>query len=167
MAEDYSFMKSGFNNLVQNNDDIQELQKNIATLVCYFAKNALKAAGLYVSHSSRNIVVGQDIKKAMKLEVFLYENHPNMVEELKEVKQKISEENMVETMVDTITENSEEYCDCDSDDVITDETEEYCNSECKCYLCETLNKIDERWISWKPKNPVEEILKKHIDNMSG
>ena len=90
-----------------------------------------------------------------------------MVEELKEVKQKISEENMVETMVDTITENSEEYCDCDSDDVITDETEEYCNSECKCYLCETLNNIDERWISWKPKNPVEEILKKHIDNMSG
>jgi len=163
MAEDYSFMKSGFNNLVQNNDDIQELQKNIATLVCYFAKNALKAAGLYVSHSSRNIVVEQDIKKAMKLEVFLYENHPNMVEELKEVKQKISEENMVETMVDTITENSEE----EIDDVITDETEEYCNSECKCYLCETLNNIDERWISWKPKNPVEEILKKHIDNMSG
>ena len=86
-----------------------------------------------------------------------------MVEELKEVKQKISEENMVETMVDTITENSEE----EIDDVITDETEEYCNSECKCYLCETLNNIDERWISWKPKNPVEEILKKHIDNMSG
>ena len=162
MAEDYSFMKSGFNNLVQNNDDIQELQKNIATLVCYFAKNALKAAGLYVSHSSRNIVVGQDIKKAMKLEVFLYENHPNMVEELKEVKQKISEENMVETMVDTITENSEE----EIDDVITDETEEYCNSECDCYLCKTLNTIDERWISWKPKNPIEEILKKHIDSMS-
>ena len=67
----------------------------------------------------------------------------------------ISEENMVETMVDTITENSEE----EIDDVITDETEEYCNSECKCYLCETLNNIDERWISWKPKNPVEEILK--------
>ena len=163
MADDYSFMKSGFNNVVQQNTDLDELKKNIATLVCYFAKNALKAAGLYVSHSSRNIVVEQDIKKAMKLEVFLYENHPNMVEELKEVKQKISEENMVETMVDTITENSEE----EIDDVITDETEEYCNSECDCYLCKTLNTIDERWLSWKPKNPIEEILKKHIDSMSG
>ena len=163
MADDYSFMKSGFNNVVQQNTDLDELKKNIATLVCYFAKNALKAAGLYVSHSSRNIVVEQDIKKAMKLEVFLYENHPNMVEELKEVKQKISEENMVETMVDTITENSEE----ENDDAITDETEEYCNSECDCYLCKTLNTIDERWVSWKPKNPIEEILKKHIDSMSG
>jgi len=163
MANDYSFMKSGFNNVVQQNNDLDELKKNIATLVCYFAKNALKTAGLYVSHSSRKIVVEQDIKKAMKLEVFLYENHPNMIEELKQVKETICEENMVETMVDTITENSEEYCD----DVITDEMEEYCNSECKCYLCKTLNNIDERWSSWEPTNPIEEILKKHIDSMSG
>ena len=163
MADDYSFMKSGFNNVVQQNNDLDELKKNIATLVCYFAKNALKTAGLYVSHSSRKIVVEQDIKKAMKLEVFLYENHPNMIEELKQVKETICEENMVETMVDTITENSEEYCD----DVITDEMEEYCNSECKCYLCKTLNNIDERWSSWEPTNPIEEILKKHIDSMSG
>ena len=159
MAENYNFMKTGFN-LVQ--DDLTELKKNIATLVCYFAKNALKAAGLYVSHSSRNIVVEEDIKKAMKLEVFLYQNHPNMLEELKEVKQKICEENMVETMVDTIVEDeiSEEISEEE------DEPKEYCNSECKCYLCETLNNIDERWNSWEPSNPIEEILKKHIDNMS-
>ena len=165
MADDYSFMKSGFNNVVQQNNDLDELKKNIATLVCYFAKNALKAAGLYVSHSSRKIVVKEDIQKAMKLEVFLYENHPNMIEELKQVKEKICEENMVGSMVDTITETSEEEYE-DEDDVITDETEEYCNSECDCYLCKTLNTIDERWVSWKPKNPIEEILKKHIDSMS-
>ena len=73
---------------------------------------------------------------------------------------------MVESMVDTIVD-TEISTDEEVDDVITDETpEEYCNSECKCYLCETLNNIDERWSSWKPKNPVEEILKKHIDRLS-
>ena len=167
MAENYDFMKSGFNNLVQDNSDIQELQKNIATLVCYFAKNALKAAGLYVSHSSRSIVVEQDIKKAMKLEVFLYENHPNMVEELKEVKQKICEENMVETMVETIVEDGIIENETTDDAITYEEPKEYCNSECKCYLCKTLNNIDERWSSWEPTNPIEEILKKHIDSMSG
>ena len=163
MAENYNFMKTGFN-LVQN--DLTELKKNIATLVCYFAKNALKAAGLYVSHSSRNIVVEQDIKKAMKLEVFLYQNHPNMLEELKEVKEKICEENMVETMVETIVEDGIIENETTDDAITDEEPKEYCDSECDCYLCKTLNTIDERWASWEPSNPIEEILKKHIDNMS-
>ena len=75
MAENYDFMKSGFNNLVQPDNNLNELRKNIATLVCYFAKNALKAAGFYVSHSGRKIVVGQDIKKAMKWYKTFLPNH--------------------------------------------------------------------------------------------
>ena len=69
---------------------------------------------------------------------------------------------MVESMVDTIVDISTD----DEEDDVDETPKEYCNSECKCYLCETLNNIDKRWSSWEPKNPIEEILKKHIDSMS-
>ena len=69
--QDYSFMKSGFNP-VQENIETLNNKKNIAALVCCFSKNALKTAAMYVSHSSRNIVVVEDIKRSMMLEVFIF-----------------------------------------------------------------------------------------------
>lgn len=84
--QDYSFMKSGFN-LVQNDVENLNNKKNIATLVCCFSKNALKTAAMYVSHSNRNIVVVEDIKRSMMLEVFIFINRPDLPEKLKEAKE--------------------------------------------------------------------------------
>ena len=51
-------MKTGFNNLVENNDD----QKyNIIATICHFTENALKTATHYVEHSKRNAILKEDI----------------------------------------------------------------------------------------------------------
>ena len=84
--QDYSFMKSGFNP-VQENIETLNNKKNIAALVCCFSKNALKTAAMYVSHSNRNIVVVEDIKRGMMLEVFIFINRPDLPEKLKEAKE--------------------------------------------------------------------------------
>ena len=84
--QDYSFMKSGFNP-VQENIETLNNKKNIAALVCCFSKNALKTAAMYVSHSNRNIVVVEDIKRSMMLEVFIFINRPDLPEKLKEAKE--------------------------------------------------------------------------------
>ena len=84
--QDYSFMKSGFNP-VQENIETLNNKKNITALVCCFSKNALKTAAMYVSHSNRNIVVVEDIKRGMMLEVFIFINRPDLPEKLKEAKE--------------------------------------------------------------------------------
>lgn len=158
MAENFPIkMKTGFN-LVQNTNEAAELKKNITTMVVLFSQKALRAAAIYVSHSNRNIVVTEDIKRGMMLETFIFYKDPKLLEEMKQVKENIYDNDLLSTVEDGLAD--------DMDEIITDdEPGEYTENNCNCPICSSFNTIKARWADWEPKDEIEKILKKHIDNM--
>jgi hypothetical protein len=150
-------LKTGFN-LVQENNE--ELKKNIAAMVILFSKNAMKFGALYASHSKRNIVTTEDIKRGMMLQCFIFENTPNLANEIKEIKETLLDDNddVREDIIDEINDAADEV-------VINDETN-FTESECKCVLCNSFNTINERWAAWEPQDNIYKIFKIHIENMN-
>lgn len=143
---DYSFMKSGFDNSPPEN-----IVENVSAIISYFAENALKTAATYIKHAKRNGITKIDIKKAMQLEVFIFSERDNLTENVLKVKKQLKE------------------YDSDEDDELNDliipdeELDQFKNSNCKCILCNTLNTIEDKWDKFNPTEPMQKLLKKHID----
>jgi len=165
---DFSFMKAGFN-LVEENLENEEVKKNIATMVILFSKYALKSAALYVSHSKRTIVSTEDIKRGMMLQAFIFENTPNLLEDLTEIKEEIfgntpSLTDMADDIIATVETIVEDVVLAEGAEDEYPE-EEYSESECECVLCKNFNTIKAKWEHWEPEDPVKKILQIHISNM--
>ena len=143
-------MKTGFNNLVEDNTD----QKyNIIATICHFTENALKTATHYVEHSKRNAVTKEDIKRGLIMEVFLFGKRGNEMEEIVKIKKDIEEH-----------KNDE---DDDISDLIIDNNEimPFANSNCSCALCVNMNNIYDKWNNFTPSTQIETIMQKHINDM--
>ena len=81
MSEDYSFMKSGFNNLEE-----EDPTENIASIVLVFMENAVKSAAIYIKHAKRQSITAEDVKRGLMLETFFTKQRPNMLEQCEEMK---------------------------------------------------------------------------------
>lgn len=145
---DYSFMKSGFNNLITEDNNQEE---NILALVSTFMVNSLKSCNIYVSHCKRNGITQEDIRRSLMLEVFLYTKRNNIIEEI---------ENMKEILKSDV-DDEEDLNEIIMDD---DEIDEFKESDCECALCKCINTIYDRWNSWEPVTPLEISLKTHFSN---
>jgi len=145
---DYSFMKSGFDNLVQNDD---ELMQNVTSLIVCFSENALKTAAKYIEHSKRRNISAEDIKRCFMFELFAFSKRPNLQQNIEKIKRELYSEEIEE-----IEEDDEE---------IGEEVDDFCLSECDCALCKYINTIYDKWENFKPTSKMEKILKKHIDNI--
>jgi len=156
---DYSFMKSGFT-MTQKSDTV-EMQKNVATMVATFMSEGFKHAAHYVKHhETRDVIMSEDIKRGMMLEVFLFNKRPDLSDRLDEIKQLIHG-------YDDDEENSDDE-DSDDDMVVSDGEEKdlkYSENDCKCGICDAMNKIYDRWQAWTPETPFDIILKKNIDEI--
>ena len=76
---DYSFMRSGFDN-IQDAVDEEEAKKNIVAIIVKFSEGAMRTAAKYVSHSqTRNVVTPEDLKRGMMLEMFLFKHRNNFL----------------------------------------------------------------------------------------
>ena len=99
---DYSFMKSGFDNLESKDETVE----NVGSVIMVFMENAMKNADIYVKHAKRKEITPEDIKRGLMLEVFLMKNRPNMLEQCETMKQKLKdiirdeEENGEEVFID-------------------------------------------------------------------
>ena len=144
---DYSFMKSGFNNL---NGGVDE--RDIVSIISTFMVNSLKHCDIYVRHSNRNGITKEDLKRGLMLEVFLFFKRDNLVNNIEEMKRCLYQEE----------EEEEELDDLLMED---DEMDEFKLSRCDCAICKCMNGIYERWDSFVPNSPIENILKTHIDNI--
>ena len=146
---DYSFMKSGFDNL----DDPDKLVENVSAIISCFAEKSISTASMYIKHAKRNGITKEDIKKAMQLETFVFMKRENICEEILKIKEELQ------------TENYDFDEDENIEDVLIDDDEldkfEY--SKCDCVLCKTLNTIEVKWTNWKPTSKMERIIKKNID----
>ena len=142
----YSFMKSGHDNLVQPDNT----QENIEYLVGTYAANAIQHASLYVKHCGRNVLTTEDIKRALIMETMCLKSR-DMESEIQKFKENYQED----------SESSDE------DDAVSFEPEEgeFTISNCKCPLCICINTIYTRWEKFKPNSMIETILKKRIDQM--
>ena len=154
MAEDYSFMKSGFNNLEE-----EDPTENIASIVLVFMENAVKSAAIYSKHAKRNTITAEDIKRGLMLETFFIKQRPNMLEQCEEMKKiikKIQEE-----------EDSDEDNDLDQlSNIYADEEEDFKESECECPMCKCMNTIYTRWEGFTPETGIEKAMHKHINNIN-
>ena len=146
---DFTFMKSGFDNL----ESPDETLENIGSIIMVFMENAIKSADIYVRHANRKQITPEDIKRALMLEVFFMKNRPNQLEKCQEMKEKIKE-------IIREEENDEEEIFIEDQD-----EEEFTESKCECAMCNCFNFIYNRWDNFTPELPMEKILAKHIENM--
>ncbi len=147
---DYSFMKSGFN-MVEESDP-ENMEQNVIVLVATFMTEGLKHASYYVKHhKTRDSITPEDIKRGMMLEVFLFNNRPDLLEKTNEIKSLIYDE----------------YDDDDDaeEDIETDNDVEFSESDHDCAITKCMNTIYTRWDNWIPKTPFETIIKNNIDKM--
>lgn len=152
MAEDYSFMKSGFDNLVH-----EDPTENIASIVLVFMENAVKSAAIYVKHAKRNAITPEDIKRGLMLETFFIKQRPNMLEQCEEMKKTINK----------ILEEDDDDDDLDQlSNIYADEEEEFKESECQCALCNCMNNIYTRWEGFTPQTSIERAMYKHINDIA-
>ena len=151
MAEDYSFMKSGFDNLVH-----EDPTENIASIVLVFMENAVKSASIYVKHAKRNSITPEDIKRGLMLETFFIKQRPNMLEQCEEMKKTINK---------ILEEEDYESDEGFDEDYIIDDDEPFRESECKCAMCNCMNTIYTRWEGFTPQTSIEKAMFNHINRI--
>lgn len=148
-SQDFSFMKSGFDNPI--NQEF-ELKKQVKELITMYSYNALNSASIYVEHSGRNKILPEDLKRSLMLEIFLFTNR-EIDKDIIEFKNRLFQE------MEPIKENNRE------DNEEAEEEEEFCESKCTCAMCKCLNTIYTRWEKFTPSSPLEEILRDRINEM--
>lgn len=147
---DFSFMRSGFNNVVSG-DEEQKQQQLLASTLVHFSENAILNATAYIKHAKRNQVTKEDLKRCLMLEVFIFTKRENLQEKIESIVEELYE-----------NESDDEEIIFDDENVVVDEFKE---SKCKCVLCQCINNVYIKWENWEPETPVQHILKRHIEQM--
>jgi hypothetical protein len=147
---DYSFMKSGFDNLESKDETLE----NVGGVIMVFMENAMKNADIYVKHAKRKEIAPEDIKRGLMLEVFFMKNRPNMLEQCEIMKEKLKE------IIREEEENGEVYIDEEEES-----SEVFTESKCKCAMCSCFNTIYQRWENFTPQLPMEHVLVKAINDI--
>ena len=148
---DYGFMRSGFDNLVQPQENLLE---NIAAIIMTYMENAMKSADTYVKHCNRKSITAEDVKRALMLEAFLNRQRTDMLEKCEEMKQ---------TIQSIVNDN---YIDDEEDEDVEEEEEPFSESQCQCVMCQCINTIYTSWESFEPQTPIERAIHNHIDNIN-
>ena len=172
---DFSFMKTGFSNLVDEGPSQDELLE-IGSIVMAFAKSGLKNSEIYVKHAGRNGFTPEDIKIGLQLEVFEFmkrEDTPKNIkdtlewlkkdiEEYGEFEERLEDEDDT-TIVDYLLEDEEDFEELDISD--EEEVMEFTKSECTCSKCVQMNAVSQLWDRWEPDTPMNKILKSAINKI--
>ena len=148
---DFSFMRSGFDNL--NNGEEEKMQQQLASTLVHFSENALLNAAVYIKHAKRNQITKEDLKRCLMLEVFIFTKRENIQEKI---------EDIIHELYDAESDEDEEEIIFDDENVIVDEFKE---SKCHCALCQCINSVYIKWENWEPETPIQHILKRHIEQM--
>ncbi len=125
--------------------------KELTSTLVHFSENALNHSALYIKHCKRNCIKPEDIKRGMMLEMFIFTKRENIEEKINKIKDEIYNDDSDEEIIFNEPDRKED---------------DFCESECDCSMCKCMNNIYVRWDVWEPKTPIQEILKKHIDNIN-
>ena len=153
--EDYTFMKSGFDLTAPPTDN--EFRENTTAILVTFTSEALRSAAIYVSHGPRKVVTTEDIKRAMMLELFLFNKRPDLLDKANEIKKELYGEENADDADDEALNNA----------IVSDEAEmdPFAENNCECALCKAINTIYTRWNNWTPTSEFEKVFMKRIEEM--
>lgn len=153
-------MKTGFDNIFTSNQNLDNSNLNILSLLTVFMENSVANAAIYTKHSNRTIITAKDISLSLKREVFEFLNSDNLETRAKEILDEYIEElNNSDSEDDEEDEEDDEEIDEKKDsNLVTEESEEFVESMCDCDICKQINKYNTIWKDWKPSNKIEEIL---------
>ena len=151
---DFSFMKTGFN-MLQNENNIsdQEIKEIIAQLAVVM-DDAVKLSETYVVHANRNSITPEDIKLGLKFRNFYNQqfwSQPNAIQKLENYKQ--------------IINNEEEVMEIEEENDDIEMEQPFSVSNCQCPTCKGLNSMFTIWNHWEPPTVHQRIVKNVIDNM--
>ena len=159
---DYSFMKSGFNNvsekkLTYSDEDLE----NIEILLSVFITNAITNASKYIRFCKRNGITQEDILYGLRYEVFEFLNNKNLMDDIKEATEDYNN-----------YKNELDYEDDESLIVPDDEIDnfkrieyEHINEDNHEFI-EKIHLHFDNWNSWNPSDNFEKILKNAIDKVN-
>ena len=173
---DYSFLQTGFSNLVEPKKINDQERENIEIMLGLFTSNALINASKYATMCKRNAVTKTDMLYGLQYEVFEFLQRPNIEQGLQEIREEYeqmneeydSEEDYEEgeegldlrnTGLDQLVVNDEEtpeFCRI-NEDFINDENKEFIDK---------MHHYNDTWGSWTPQNELETILKSAIDKIN-
>ena len=164
----YAFMKSGTDT---NSDEYDKaiLEKDIASFLIYFMDKSMTNMETYMSHHCMKTTPINLLKKCLKAEIFMYNNRPNYKKDIQKIKNEFisdlltESDNDSECTEDTDTEQDIEY----NSTMIQESAKESENGIkiCNCGLCTFIDNIGVRWVNWKPKSVLENILKERIEEI--
>lgn len=184
---DYSFLQTGFSNLVEPTKISDQERENIEIMLGLFTSNALINASKYATLCKRNAVTKTDMLYGLQYEVFEFLQRPNIEQGLQEVREEYeqmcqeeygsdeeydSEEceegqeeeskegvDLRNTGLDKLVVNDEETQEFSriDDSLIDDENQEF---------IEKMHHYNDTWNDWSPQNDLERILKSAIDKIN-
>jgi hypothetical protein len=164
---DYSFLKSGFSGLIENDSDkdSDEFILRVQSILFSFMENGIKQAEDYVKHAGRNSITKEDIKLCLKAETFDYLQRPDILDSVQKWRNIILEDEDADFSAD---EDDVEGLVCEPEPEPEPEPEgdgeqEFTKSVCKCGVCDKLNNIDTVWNAWTPQEGLEIILHNAIN----
>lgn len=138
----------------ENNICDEDFIKNTTTTITIFGENALKTSAQYISHGKRKIITRQDIKRALILEMFIFNKRKLDIKHFKNVKKELFEN------------DEDEKNGANTPNYIVDNAEEtFSLNKCNCKLCICINNIYDEWENWESTTPFEKIFEKHINNI--
>ena len=157
---DFSFMKTGFSNLVETNPTNKEFME-MGSILLAFMKSGLKNSATYVEHAGRTGITPTDAKLGLQLEVFQFSKREGTPDNIKETLEWLEKD--IEEHGDFDERSSEE--DEEDDELVDEIIVPFTKSNCKCSLCNQMNAMEFLWSRWEPDTPINKILKSAIDKM--
>ncbi len=178
---DYSFLRTGFSNLVEPKKKISdEERENIEIMLGLFTSNALINASKYAEMCNRNAVTKTDMLYGLQYEVFEFLQRPDLDEGLREIREEYeqmneeySEEEYSEEESNTNESDPLDLNNTELGEIIVpdEETTEFSridenliNDDNKEFV-EKMHNYNDTWDTWTPQTDLEVILKNAIDKI--
>lgn len=151
---DYSFLKTGFTNIIEPNPGLTEDdQANILSIMQIYIEESFKIATGFVIYEGRKTITNQDIILALKAQAIDHSDvwdKPNTIEKVSNAYQKISTLHISNDLDSELSEDIEEV-----EDTGLFKLEEQAYKE--------ILTVDTRWRDWNPTEFPYNILKSAID----
>lgn len=176
---DYSFMRSGFTNLVEPPRLSDQDKENLEIMLALFTSNALINAAKYVENCQRNGVTQMDVLYGLIYEVFEFLNRSDLEEGMDEIREEyykmyelsdeeddsvededgntnIAERDFGELNEMIVPDNEIENFNRISEDKINDDNREF---------VEKIHRYYDNWDSWTPETPLQISLRDAINKI--
>jgi len=158
---DYSFMKTGFDNMLSEKPLDIDL-KNIEILLSLFIGNAIKNASKYIKICKRSGITKDDIVHGLRYEVFEFVNRKSLHDDIQEA--------MDESNWDSDDEEDYEEHGGEDECIVNDSEIDPFSRILDTDILETdaefvkkFHNYYDTWSQWVPDTPMNKILKNAID----